>query len=107
LTKIKRRSIVEKETTDIEFEWDEKKNAGNIQKHGISFEEAAIIFFDPLHSEIYDRLHSSLFEDRWKAFGLAGPVLVMVSYAERNGRIRIISARKATSGEKEAYCGGR
>jgi uncharacterized DUF497 family protein len=102
---MERRSIVEKETADIEFEWDEKKNAGNIQKHGISFEEAAIVFFDPMHSEIYDSLHSGLFEDRWKAFGLAGPVLVMISYTGRNGGIRIISARKATSGEKEAYFG--
>ena len=52
---------MEKETVSIEFEWDEKKNAGNIQKHGISFEEAAIVFLDPMHSEIYDSLRSGIF----------------------------------------------
>jgi uncharacterized DUF497 family protein len=96
---------MEKETDDIEFEWDNKKNARNIQKHGIGFEEAAMVFFDPIHSEIYDNLHGGFFEDRWKVFGLAGPVPVMVSCTERNGRIRIISARKATPDEMEAYYG--
>jgi uncharacterized DUF497 family protein len=92
---------------ELEFEWDKKKNAGNTQKHGIGFEEAAMVFFDPMHSEIYDNLHSNFFEDRWKVFGLVGPVPVMVSCTERNGRIRIISARKASSGEMEAYYGER
>jgi uncharacterized DUF497 family protein len=92
---------------EIGFEWDEKKNAANQQKHGISFEEAKMVFFDPLHSEIYDRVHSGFFEDRWKAFGPIGPTLIMVSCAERKGRIRILSARKATTIEKEAYYGNR
>jgi uncharacterized DUF497 family protein len=95
---------------NIEFEWDEKKNAINIQKHGIGFEEAVMVFFDPGHSEIYDNMHGGffegLFEDRWRIFGLAGSVPVMVSCTERNGKIRIISARKATRAEEEAYYGG-
>jgi uncharacterized DUF497 family protein len=90
---------------EAEFEWDEKKNAVNVQKHGISFEEAAMAFFDPLHSEIFDGLHSGFFEDRWKAFGLAGSTLLMVSYTIRGGRIRLISARKASRTEKETYYG--
>jgi uncharacterized DUF497 family protein len=106
LTKLKRSDIMEKENEDtIEFEWDEKKNAINIRKHGIGFEEAVMVFFDPGHSEIYDNVHSGFFEDRRKVFGLAGPVPVMVGYTERNGRIRIISARKATRAEEEAYYG--
>jgi uncharacterized DUF497 family protein len=90
---------------EIEFEWDEKKNAINVQKHGIDFETAGMVFFDPLHSEIYDKVHSGFFEDRWKAFGLIGTILLMVCYTERNGRIRIISARKTTLTEKETYYG--
>jgi uncharacterized DUF497 family protein len=90
---------------NIEFEWDEKKNAINIRKHGIGFEEAVMVFFDPEHSEIYDNVHSGFFEDRWKVLGLAGPVPVMVSCTERNGRIRIISARKTIHTEEEAYYG--
>jgi uncharacterized DUF497 family protein len=107
LTKFKRSNTVEEENEkeNIEFEWDEKKNAINIQKHGIGFEEAVMVFFDPGHSEIYDNVHSGFFEDRWKIFGLAGPVPVMVSCTERNGRIRIISARRATRAEEEAYYG--
>jgi len=93
--------------SELEFEWDEKKNALNVQKHGIGFEEAELAFFDPLHSEIYDRVHSGFFEDRWKVFALIDQTPVMVSYTERNGRIRIISARKATISEEEAYYGNR
>jgi uncharacterized DUF497 family protein len=88
-----------------EFEWNEKKNAVNRQKHGISFEEAAKVFFDPLHSEIFDVLHSGFFEDRWKAFGLVDSTLVMVNYTIRGGRIRLISARKTKPAEKETYHG--
>jgi uncharacterized DUF497 family protein len=90
---------------ELEFEWDENKNAVNMEKHGIGFEEAVQVFFDPLHSEIYDRVHSGFFEDRWKAFGLIGEVPVMVSYTERSTRIRLISARKTTISEMEAYYG--
>jgi uncharacterized DUF497 family protein len=84
------------------FEWDEEKNAINVMKHGISFDEAKTVFFDPLRIDLFDQDHSDL-EDRWKVFGLAGCVLLMVSYTEKTGRIRIISARKATKQEEEAY----
>jgi uncharacterized DUF497 family protein len=86
----------------IEFEWDETKNAGNLVKHGVSFNEAKAAFFDPLRVDLYDLEHSAA-EDRWKVFGLAGCVLLMVSYTETAGVIRVISARRATKTEEEAY----
>jgi uncharacterized DUF497 family protein len=89
----------------MEFEWDDRKNAVNILKHGVSFETAKEVFYDPLRVDIYDRKNSKS-EDRWKAFGLSDWVLLMVCYTERNGVIRIISARKATKKEEEEYYNG-
>ena len=86
----------------IEFEYDEEKEALNIAKHGVSFEEARMVFFDPIRIDIFDAEHS-VNEERWKVFGFAGWVLLMVSYTERAGVIRIISARKATESEEEMY----
>ena len=86
----------------VEFEWDETKNAVNLMKHGVSFDEAKAAFFDPLRVDLFDREHS-VTEDRWKVFGLAGCVLLMVSYTEKAGLIRVISARRATKTEEEAY----
>jgi uncharacterized DUF497 family protein len=84
------------------FEWDDEKNIANIQKHGIAFDDAAYVFLDPLRIEMYDREHSSTLEDRWKVYGLVKRVLV-VCFTERNGVTRIISARRATFKEEEAY----
>ena len=86
----------------IEFEWDTEKNAINVIKHGVSFAEAKMVFFDSLRVDLYDWEHSAA-EDRWKVFGLAGGVLLMVSYTEKAGVIRIISARRAGKTEEEAY----
>ena len=86
----------------IEFDWDEEKNAINEMKHGVSFDEAKLVFFDPMRVDIFDSEHSEA-EDRWKVFGMAGWVLLMVNYTEDDGLIRIISARKATLTEEEAY----
>jgi uncharacterized DUF497 family protein len=84
------------------FDWDEKKNMANIKKHGISFEDAGFVFLDPIYIEIYDADHSTIYEDRWKAFGMVNRVL-MVSFTERDGVTWIISARRATWAEQEAY----
>jgi len=86
----------------LDFEWDEKKNLFNQMKHGVSFEEAAMVFSDNKKVEIYDRKHS-LFEDRWNVLGLSGLCVLSVSFTERRGLIRIISARKASKTEEEAY----
>jgi len=86
----------------LKFEWDEKKNAMNKRKHGISFEMATRIFSDPKRTEILDLEHS-IFEVRWKAVGLSNCDIMTVIYTERNGIIRLISARKADNIETEEY----
>ncbi|MCD7772694.1 MAG: BrnT family toxin [Ruminococcus sp.] len=88
------------------FEWDEEKNIENIRKHGFGFETAIHVFADKNRIEYYDEYHSND-EDRYITIGMADNVLVviMVVYTEREDRIRLISARKATKREKEKYYG--
>ena len=87
----------------LTFEWDDKKAYQNIKKHGISFEEATTVFGDPFSITIYDPLHSKE-EDRFVILGMSNKnrILVVV-HTERNDRIRIISARKATKKERKQY----
>jgi uncharacterized DUF497 family protein len=89
----------------LKFEWDEEKNDINIMKHGISFNEAKMIFYDHMRYEIPDQIHS-IKEERWKITGLVGWTVFTASCTERNGRIRIISARKADKKEEEEYFNG-
>ena len=80
------------------FEWDPAKNASNLQKHGLSFEEAAEIFEGPVLSGP----DYSTNEPREKSFGLLGGVVVVcVIHTDRGGKIRIISARKAIANERK------
>jgi uncharacterized protein len=82
------------------FEWDPDKNISNIRKHGLSFEEAALIFSGPVLTGPDD----SAGEYREKSFGLLGSMLVAcVIHTERNGKIRIISARRATARERKYF----
>ena len=85
------------------FEWDANKARANLRKHGISFEVAATVFGDPNAITVYDDSRSPE-EDRYVTIGLsaAGP-LVVVCHTDRNNRIRIISARKATTKERRQY----
>ncbi|MGD9853985.1 MAG: BrnT family toxin [Planctomycetaceae bacterium] len=87
----------------LDFEWDERKARQNVKKHGVSFEEAATVFGDPLAVTIPDPLHSAA-EDRFVTLGEshAGEFVVVV-FTERGERIRIISARFATRRERTAY----
>lgn len=87
---------------EIKFEWNEKKNVINQKKHGVSFEEAAIVFSDPIRYEMYDRKHS-IIERRWIVIGLAGWKILKVSFTERDKKIRLISARKADKFDEEVY----
>jgi len=91
---------------NIKFSWDEAKNARNIAKHGVSFEEAKHIFSDPNTFEIFDSKHN-LDEDRWKIIGMNGwglfTVICTEDEDEEDETIRIISARKADKKEKEVY----
>ena len=86
----------------LKFEWDEKKNMLNKKKHGIFFETAKRVFYDPKRYEMFDKKHS-LFEKRWITIGLAGLTVLRVTYTERNDRIRIITARKADKNDKKEY----
>ena len=85
------------------FEWDERKAEQNLGKHGVSFEEASTVFGDTLSITIDDPLHS-MREQRCVTLGHSTRQrLLVVVHTSRNRRIRIISARKATRGEKEVY----
>jgi len=87
---------------NFRFDWNEEKNRINQIKHGVSFKDAAMVFSDSMQVEIFDRKHSFT-EERWKIFGLSGTAVLTVSCTERNSIIRIISARKASKTEEEAY----
>jgi uncharacterized protein len=87
----------------LKFEWDERKAIENYIKHGVTFEEAATAFADPLSRTIYDPDHSDD-EDRFILMGATqGRKLVVVAHTDRNDTIRLISARKATRREGAKY----
>ena len=90
---------------ELSFEWDDRKESTNRKKHGISFEEArtafyddnALVFFDPDHSED---------EDRFILLGLSfRPQVVVVCHCFRESEsiVRLVSARKADKGEEHEY----
>jgi hypothetical protein len=87
----------------VEFEWDPVKGAENIERHRVDFVEASTIFGDPLEVTIPDP-DPSEGEARFLSLGLSAAARVLVvSYTEREGRIRIISARVAEPKERRAY----
>ena len=87
----------------IKFEWDPNKAVRNLQKHGVSFEEAATVFRDTLSITVSDPDHSAD-EDRYITVGSSSRLRVlMVSHTEREERIRIISARELTRKERKQY----
>jgi uncharacterized protein len=79
----------------MHFEWDENKNERNLEKHGLSFETASLVFDDPNALSIPDRIENI--------------VIVMVAHTikletdSQEEIIRIISARKATRAERQKY----
>jgi uncharacterized protein len=87
----------------MEFEWDDAKAWRNLSKHGVSFQEAATVFGDPLALTFLDPDHSDE-EDRYLTFGLSsdGHYLV-VSHTDRGDGTRIISARRMTRKERKSY----
>jgi hypothetical protein len=91
----------------MDFEWNPQKATRNVQKHRVSFSEAATVFEDPLSSTAPDPDHS-LDEDRLLIVGASHQGrLLIVSFAERGDRLRIISARELTRIERETYEEGR
>ncbi len=91
----------------VRFEWENKKNSENINKHGVSFEEAQEVFSDPLHLSRLDKKFGYL-EERWITVGSTskGEIVVVANLffnSEGEEVIRIISARGATSRERKQY----
>ncbi len=93
--------------TQVRLEWDPAKNLSNHRKHGLSFEEAGLVFRDPLHVTIADRSEDR--EERWKTFGMVrGVLLLIVVHTMRDADslepvMRIISARQADRRERRFY----
>lgn len=87
----------------VDFEWDPDKAASNFRKHGVSFDEAATVFADPLAAIFDDEVHSDE-EQREIIIGhSAMGRVVIVCFTERPPAIRIISARRATKRERKDY----
>lgn len=87
----------------MELEWDAKKAAQNLQKHGVSFEDAAHVFYDSARIEAYDG-RENYGEDRWATIGLVYSAVLYVVYTVRHERtLRLISARKANANERKQY----
>ena len=87
----------------MEFEWDDPKEALNVARHGVSFQEARTCWLDPLATLRTDKPHSTG-EERYILLGASrvGRLLVTV-FTERGGRYRIISSRCATRREIRDY----
>jgi uncharacterized protein len=92
----------------VRYEWDENKNQRNLEKHGLSFETASLVFDDPNALSIPDRIENG--EERWQTIGtIENIVIVMVAHTikletdSQEEIIRIVSARKATRAERQEY----
>ena len=87
----------------MEFEWDADKARNNLEKHGVSFAHASTVFGDSLSCTFFDPDHSED-EDRYLTIGTSrDDSLLIISHTDRDGRIRIISARKTTRPERRIY----
>jgi len=90
---------------EIIFEWDNKKEKSNIRKHGISFEEARTAFYDENAIQYFDPDHSDE-EDRFILLGVSFKLKILVvchCFRDHDSVIRIISARKADKDEEYEY----
>ncbi len=88
-------------TITITFEWDPVKNAANLAKHGVDFRDAVRIFEAPVLEKADTRRDCG--ETRVLSFGLFEDFELAVVYTMRGRNRRIISARRASSSEREAY----
>jgi uncharacterized protein len=87
----------------MRFEWDREKADSNLRKHGVSFEEAVSVFYDPLSTTFPDPDHS-IGEIRLVTFGYSSQErLLVIAHSERGSQVRIISAREATTHERRRY----
>jgi uncharacterized DUF497 family protein len=88
------------------FEWDDKKAEINFRKHGIRFEEAALVFDDPFAISEQDRIENG--EQRWQTIGMVGGFLLLlvahtVRFDDDTEVVRIISARRVDRKERRYY----
>jgi len=89
----------------LRFEWDPQKAKRNLKKHGVPFEEAVTVFYDPLSATFEDPEHSTG-EYRFVTVGASSQGrLIVVAHTEREDALRIISARPATAHEKRRHEG--
>jgi len=87
----------------LRFEWDSAKAVENLTKHGVSFQEAATVFRDPLSATGADPDHS-IGEERFITFGVStSGRLLVVAHTEDGDTFRIITARPATAAERKIY----
>lgn len=89
----------------LRFDWDERKQKANIKKHGVSFEEARTAFYDENAIQYFDPDHSEN-EDRFLLLGMSiKPQILVVCHCFRESEtlVRIISARKANKSEEQVY----
>jgi uncharacterized protein len=89
----------------MEFEWDPDKARTNLARHGVAFEDAVLIWDDPLYGTYFDRVESG--EVRWWAVGVVWPNILIAVHMhpdpDDDHRVRIISARLATPKEGRRY----
>jgi uncharacterized protein len=90
---------------ELQFEWDKRKETANIKKHGVSFNEAQAVFYDENAIQFFDPDHSEN-EDRFILLGISFKLRVLVvchCFLESERVVRIISARKANDDEQNEY----
>lgn len=86
----------------MKYEWDEKKNKINIQKHGINFTDVQEMFDHPMLTAIDVRRDYG--EDRWVGIGILQNIIAVIIFTEvDDNTIRIISVRKATKNERKKF----
>ena len=90
--------------TSKRFEWDHKKAERNRLKHGVTFDEAQLVFDDPYAISFEDVEHSSV-EERFRMVGMATIGLLVVTFTYRHDCVRIISAREASPYMRRIYAG--
>lgn len=86
----------------MKYEWDEKKQVSNIEKHGLSFADALPVFEDPLAVTTLDERYD-YGENRYNIVGVVKGFIVCVTFTYRNHNVRIISARIAHKKERASY----
>jgi uncharacterized DUF497 family protein len=87
----------------VDIQWDERKAAANLRKHGVSFEEAATVLRDPIAFTFTDPGHYAEVRDITIGWSVLRKLLVVVHTSRAGNAIRIISARQATRKERKQY----